>query len=93
MEELLKHALNYLWAAFLIPLAIIWRRADNAVSKEDLKEYANTVTKVISDHAAKDEQTRVEQRETMLQIFEKLDKQADILSRVDQTLTIIRSKR
>lgn len=34
-----KDAFNYLWAALLIPLGIVWRKIDSAPSKEDFETH------------------------------------------------------
>lgn len=34
-----KDLTSYLWAALLIPVGMIWRKAENAVSKEELETH------------------------------------------------------
>lgn len=34
-----KTASDYLWAAILIPVKMLWTKADNAVQKDDFKEF------------------------------------------------------
>ena len=63
------------------------------MSKEDFEKKASEMGDALKDHAAKDDQTRVEQRETFLKIFEKLEKQGEVLSRIDATMTFMRERR
>jgi hypothetical protein len=36
----LQDVAKYLWSVLLIPVGILWKKADNAVSKDDFREYA-----------------------------------------------------
>lgn len=50
---------KWLWGLFLIPLAILWRKADNAVQKEDFEKHKSVVREDIRQlyqNAEKDRQ-------------------------------------
>lgn len=54
-----KDVANWLWAALLIPLGILWRKADNAVQKEEFERNKQTVREDIRQlyqNAEKDRQ-------------------------------------
>ena len=88
-----REASKFLWAGLALPIAHVWRKTNGAVQKEDFREYAKEVKDVIEKHAEQDEQTRKESRETFLKIFERLEKQGEVLNKVDATVTFLREKR
>ena len=57
-----KQISGWLWAVLAIPIASIWKKADGAVQKDDLKDYLKE---------AKEE--RKEMRENIIKLFDKVD--------------------
>ena len=57
-----KQISGWLWALLAIPIASIWKKADGAVQKDDLKDYLRE---------AKEE--RREMRENIIKLFDKVD--------------------
>lgn len=77
-----KQAAEWLWAVLALPIATLWRKADNAVAKDDFKEYARE---------AKEE--RKEIRETMAKIFDKIDEvKQDTHDRTERLMVAINQK-
>lgn len=86
---LLREALQYLWAALLIPLKMLWSKADNAASKEDLaaairaseeraKEWRE-VARTLFNNAEKDRKDAADSRERIQQKL--YDLHVDILEK------------
>lgn len=82
ITELTKH----LWAALALPLGYVWKKVNGAVQKEDFKEAMRDITGALERHAEQD-------RETFIKLFERMEKQGDVLSRVDATVTFLRENR
>ena len=80
------------WAALLVPIAYVWRRAINAVQKDDFIKYAQEVKDAIKEHAEHDEKMMERQRQTFLDIFAKLEEQGKGVERIETTLTFLRPK-
>ena len=53
-----KQLSGWLWGVLAVPLAMLWRKADNAVPREEMRE-----------HLADDKETHAEFRETMKTLF------------------------
>lgn len=53
---------KWLWAVLALPIATLWRKADNAVSKDEFKEYMREAR-----------EDRKEMRDTMAKIFDKIE--------------------
>ena len=53
-----KQLSGWLWGVLAIPLAMLWKKADNAVPREDMRE-----------HLREDKETHAEFRETMKTLF------------------------
>lgn len=54
-----KQISGWLWALLAVPLALLWRKADNAVPREEMRE-----------HLTDDKESHADIRETMKTLFE-----------------------
>jgi len=60
--EFWKSAVNYLWGLLLIPVGVVWKRVDNAVQKDDFKDFISRFDQHVRDD-----------RETQAKLFDKCD--------------------
>lgn len=95
-----KELASWAWGLLLLPVGVVWKKADGAVQKDDFGKYAESVAKAIEKHAESDEKKFDQQRETMLAIFKKMDEMAEAqgdlkatAARVEATLTFIRPQK
>ena len=88
-----KQLNSWLWGLLLLPLGILWKKADGAVQKDELSKYAAEVKDVIKEHAANDEKVAERTRQSLIDIFERLEKQGNGIERIETTLTFIKGKR
>ena len=79
-------ATKHLWAVLALPIGYVWKKVNGAVQKEDFKESVKEITGALDKHVEQD-------RETFIKLFERLEKQGEILTRVDATVTFLREKR
>lgn len=84
-----QEAAKHLWAALALPIGYVWKKANGAVQKEDFKDAIKDISEVIKEHAEQDEKKADQTRETFIKIFERLEKQGEVLNRVDATVTFI----
>ena len=84
-----KQMLGWLWALLLLPLGALWRRTENAVQKDDLKEIVSDIKRGAETHAESDRQTRAELRDVQSKIFDRLDQQSQALARIDATVNML----
>ena len=81
------------WAALLIPIGYVWKRVTGAVQKEDFVKYAQEVKDAIREHAEHDEKMMERQRQTFLDIFEKLEQQGKGVARIETKLEFLQDKK
>ena len=65
----LTHVVQYLWSLLLIPLGIIWHKADNAASTKDMKEACGKNERQLENAISAMTAATKESRDTMKQLF------------------------
>lgn len=78
-----KELAKFSWGLLVLPVGLVWKKANGAVQKEDFKESLKDITGAIDKHSAQD-------RETFIKLFEKLEQQGKGIERIETTLTFIR---
>lgn len=63
-----QDAAKYLWSVLLIPVGVLWKKADGAIQKEDFKEFI-----------ARFDQHCRDDRETQAKLFDKVDEVKTLL--------------
>lgn len=53
MEEW-KEAAKWLWALLLIPVGIVWRKADGSMQREEFERHEKTFTESLESHRKED---------------------------------------
>lgn len=66
--EFWKTAAQWLWAALLVPVGVLWKKADGAIQKDDFKEFISRF-----DQHCRDD------RETQAKLFDKVDEVKTLL--------------
>ena len=87
-----KQVSGWLWALLLPFVGVLWKKADNAASKDDLKNAVEAIGKSIDKHIEDDKETRIEIRDTQKSIFTRLDQQDKLLASVDTTVRLTREE-
>lgn len=67
-HDIWKAAFDYLWAIVLIPVGYVWKKVDNAVQKDDFKDFISR----FDEHAKND-------REVQAKLFDKIDEVKTLL--------------
>ena len=57
-----QDATKYLWSVLLIPVGVVWKRMENAVQKDDFKDFIARFDQHVRDD-----------RETQAKLFDKCD--------------------
>ena len=83
-----KQMTEWLWGIVLLPIGVLWKKADGAASKVDLKDSVNAIGAALDRHAEDDKETRTEIRETQRKIFERLDAVATTVTKLDTTISL-----
>ena len=83
---------GWLWAALLIPVAILWKKIEGAIQKDDFTRYAQELRDVIKEHASNDEKIQERTRETLIDIFKRLDEHGQGIARIETALTFMQKK-
>ena len=83
-----KQMAEWAWGVVLLPIGVLWKKADGAASKSELKETVDSIGKALDRHAEDDKETRTEIRETQRKIFERLDAVATTVTKLDTTISL-----
>ena len=82
--SLLKLAVDYLWALLAVPIATLWKKADNALPKSEFAEYAaesredrRQLLASIEKVFDKVDELKDDNHEQALRVMAALDKKAD----------------
>lgn len=87
--SLWKQVSGWLWAVLAAPIAMVWRRTENSVQKDELKDIVKDIRDSIKTHVEEDKQTRQELRGAQMKIFDKLDEIGEMATRSDATLRLL----
>ena len=87
-DEIWKQISGWLWAVLLLPIAGLWRKVETSVSRQELKEGVDAMVKLLDTHIQQDKESFGAMRETQEKIFDKLDRQSDLLARLDTTINL-----
>ena len=81
-----KELAKFSWGLLLLPVGVVWKKANGSVQKEDFKESMREMTDALKEHSDRD-------RDTFIKLFEKLEQQGKGIERIETTLTFISPNR
>ena len=87
-----KDIANWLWALLLLPVGTLWRKVMGAVQKDDFNRYAAEVKDTFKTHAEIDEKNAEKTRQSLIDIFQRLDEQGQGIARIETAISFMREK-
>ena len=88
-----KDIANWLWALLLLPVGTLWRRVMGAMPKDDFNRYALEVKETLKSHSEVDERNAEQTRQSLINIFERLDEQGKGIARIETAVSFMREKK
>ena len=83
-----KQMAEWAWGVVLLPIGVLWKKADGAASKSELKDSVSNIGEALKRHSEDVKETRMEFRDTTAEIFKKLDAVATTVTKLDTTISI-----
>lgn len=87
-----KDMAGWLWAILLLPVGKLWTRVEGAVQKDDFTKYALEVKETFKAHTEIDEKNAEKTRQSLIDIFQRLDEHGKGIARIETAVSFIREK-
>ena len=87
-----KDMAGWLWALLLLPMGKLWTRIWSAVQKDDFNKYAAEVKETFKAHAEIDEKNAEKTRQSLIDIFQRLDEQGKGIARIETAVSFMRER-
>ena len=87
-----KDMVGWLWAILLLPVGKLWTKVEGAMQKEDFTKYAAEVKDTFKAHAEVDERNAEQTRQSLMDIFERLDEQGKGIARIETAVSFMRER-